>query len=121
VARRTPNPLERALVKTWSERKKLLALRQHALDGHEGWVAYLLEQTDYRSYPALLSGAWWRRGAPPGEVAQRLTTARAVVRSLLKAIDRATLPPEIAERVPRDKFETDQVLLRLWPLEKYRL
>jgi len=104
---------DRFVVKKWSKEKRLAELRKHALAGDSEWVAYLLKETGYETYPDLLTRDWWTSGAPPGLGNEQAEVGAKVARYLLDTISRDLLPDKVAELVPAGKVDKDLVVLKL--------
>src|SRR5688572_12861341 len=102
--RKKPNPAQKLAVKLWSDEKCLRELRAHAIEGNTEWVRLLLDKTEYRTYPLLLTRNWWIRDAAPKELLARTKIAAHVTRTLLDTIPRSKLPKSVATRIPESTF-----------------
>jgi len=115
VSKKSPNLMDVALVKTWTERKCLMRLRTNAIDGNVEWVKLLLRLTDYKTYPLMLTRNWWVRDASPDETHKRTKTAVSVMRKLLDSVAIDELPMHIAKDIPTRAVDKNQAILKLWP------
>ena len=108
-------------MKTLSKRTRLAALRDHATTRDKERFQLLLEETDYETYPSLLTRSWWTKGLSPDEAKAASKTAAKVVRYLLDTIPAEALPPEIAKRIPSSATEKNQAVLKLQTSETLKL
>jgi hypothetical protein len=113
MSEKTPSFKDRVLVKTWSTETKLSELKRKALEGNKKWVEFLLEETDYVSYPAMLKRDWWTDGAPARSAQDRAKTGAKLVRYLLDSIPAKRLPEKVAKRIPSRKVDKDLVVLKI--------
>jgi len=121
MSKKIPNLKDKGLVKLWTERKCLMALRANAIDGNLEWVKLHLCETDYKSYPLMLTRNWWVRDASLSEIPHRTKTAASVMRKLLDTLAIRELPKDAAKHIPTSKFDKDQAILKLWPRVKIKL